>query len=391
MKKVSRFYLIGFILFLVSCSGDKKEARSAAPLSEQALKFEIYDSLVVDYLGNLLLMDISPDGENYLMIDQNTDTIFVTNPEGEIQEKLFLKGEGPGLYKDSRWGLAKYISNQEFILSTGSSFFRFTNTGELQEKYELGFSVYSTLQIPNGDNIKVQGNQIYANISGRDIDEWGAGGIDFQQNARQVEVLDLTTGKFEPAIKFPKSSKFSSTEKAYFDLLYFRQLTVTKDSLFLIFRNEPKIFGYPINDLGQAPSVKTIPFKNFIENEPKSDKVSDSFNIRDLFVGTINGIHYTEDRDFLIDYLSGLSEEEFQKANSETGGNFSKIFEIAEKFNEGGFVLFDGSQLSPIIDKPEIIGNLTKYISKDEIWFSLNFSEAENDYSVIYKTKLVRQ
>lgn len=376
--------------FLTAC-GESESEKPKTSLSEQKLKFEVYDSLVVDYLGNLLQMDISPDGQNYLMIDQNTDTILIANPKGDIQEKLFLKGEGPGLYKDTHWGLAKFISNQEFILSTGSTFYIFNNTGKLEEEYELGFSVFSTLQITNGNNIQVLGNQVFANISGRDIDKWGAGGIDYQQNARHVEVLDLTTGEFEPAIKFPKSSKFSNTEKAYFDLLYFRQLAVTKDSLFLVFRNEPKIYGYPINDLGQTPSVKTIPFENFIENEPTSDKASDSFNIKDLFVGTINGIHVTEDRQFLIDYLSGLTEEEFQKVNSETGGNFSKIFEIAEKSNRGGFVLFDGSQLSPVIKKPEILGNLNNFISKDEIWFSLNFSEAENDYSVIYKTRLVSQ
>ncbi|MFC3415708.1 hypothetical protein [Algoriphagus hitonicola] len=385
----TKFILFSTFLAVLGSCGKAEREQTAAPLSEQVLKFEIYDSLVVDYLGNLLLMDISPDGKNYLMIDQNTDTIFVTNPEGEIQEKLFLKGEGPGLYKDSRWGLAKFISNQEFILSTGSSFYQFRNTGDLEEEYKMGFSVFSTLQITNGNNIQVLGDQVFANISGRDIDKWGAGGIDYQQNARHLEVLDLTTGEFEPAIKFPKSSKFSSADQAYFDLLYFRQLAVSKDSLFLAFRNEPKIYGYPINDFGQSPSIKTIPFETFIENEPKSDKVSDSFNMNDFFVGTINDIHHTEDQQFLINYLSGLSEEEFQKASAETDGDFNKIFEFAEKYNTGGFVLFDGSQLSPIIKKPEILGNLNKFVSKDEIWFSLNFSEAENDYSVIYKTRLV--
>jgi hypothetical protein len=391
MKNHYHFFSLFFLLTFLACSGEKKEAQPSISLSDQKLEFEIYDSLVVDYLGNLLLMDISPDGQNYLMIDQNTDTILLVNPKGNIQEKLFLKGEGPGLYKDSRWGLAKFISNQEFILSTGSSFYQFRTSGGLEKEYKLGFPVFSSLTVQNGNNIQVLGNQVFANISGRDIDKWGAGGIEYQQNARLIEVLDLTTGEFEPAIKFPKSSKFSSDEKAYFDLLYFRQLAVTKDSLFLVFRNEPKIYGYPINDFGQTPSVKIIPFKNFIENKPKSDKASDSFNIGDIFVGTINGIHYTENRQFLIDYLSGLSEEEFQKVNSETGGNFSKIFEIAERSNDGGFVLFDGSQLSPIIEKPEILGTLNKYVSKDEIWFSLNFSEAENDYSVIYKTRLVNQ
>jgi hypothetical protein len=119
--------------------------------------------------------------------------------------------------------------------------------------------------------------------------------------------------------------------------------------------------------------------------------VNGGFNMRDFFLGTNLSLFPTESGDFLIQYLTGLTDEEANEVTSAAGADFNKMFEDAEKYNGGGFVLFDGSQLSPIIEKPEILGTLNKYVSKDEIWFSLNFSEAENDYSVIYKARLVSQ
>jgi hypothetical protein len=67
------------------------------------------------------------------------------------------------------------------------------------------------------------------------------------------------------------------------------------------------------------------------------------------------------------------------------------MFKAAEELNNGGMILFDGESISPIIEKPEILGFIYKVVSKEEIWFSLNFSKAENDYSVIYKTRLVQK
>jgi hypothetical protein len=94
---------------------------------------------------------------------------------------------------------------------------------------------------------------------------------------------------------------------------------------------------------------------------------------------------------FLISYLGGLSDEVANEIIAEGGSDFDKIFKMAGEKNQGGLVLFDGKNISPIIRKPENLGNINKFVSKEEIWFSLNFSKAENDYSIIYKTRLVQK
>ncbi|MAN88274.1 MAG: hypothetical protein CL555_16125 [Algoriphagus sp.] len=93
----------------------------------------------------------------------------------------------------------------------------------------------------------------------------------------------------------------------------------------------------------------------------------------------------------MISYLPGLDDETANQIISEAGSDFKKMFDEAGKLNKGGLVIFDGKSISKLIEIPEILGNLNKVNSREEIWFSLNFSEAENDYSVIYKTRLVNK
>jgi hypothetical protein len=381
--------LLLLILLAISCT-KKEEQRSEKPLSKQQFKFEIYDSLVVDYLGNLVLMDISPDGQNYLMIDQNTDTLSVTDPRGEIKYKYYRNGDDPEAIPGNRTGLGKFLDNQTILIPGSQGLATYEISGKLKKVFKPDFTGMSSLVIPFNQVHDASGQKIYIYLPGR-YSDLGQQGLDFQKNSKRLEVLDLNSGEFESVTPFPKESKYSSETQEFGSLDFYTTFKIEGDSLFLFFRNEPKLFSYHLSDLEKPASVKSIPYPEFIERKVDDKPVNGGFNMRDFFLGTNLSLFPTGDGDFLIQYLTGLTDEEANEVNSAAGTDFNKMFEEAEKYNGGGFALFDGSQLSSIIEKPEILGNLNKFISKNEIWFSLNFSEAENDYSVIYKTRLVSQ
>ncbi|MDE0559761.1 hypothetical protein OU792_07160 [Algoriphagus sp. NF] len=375
--------------FLTAC-GESKSEKPETSLSEQNLKFEIYDSLVVDYLGNLLLMDISPDGQNYLMIDQNTDTLFVIDPQGEIKHKYYRNGDDPEAIPGNRTGLGKFLDNQTILIPGSQGIATYEISGKLKKVFKPDFTGMSSLVIPFNQVHDASGQKIYIYLPGR-YSDLGQQGLDFQKNSKRLEVLNLNSGEFESVTPFPKESKYSSETQEFGSLDFYTTFKIEGDSLFLFFRNEPKLFSYHLSDLEKPASVKSIPYPEFIERKVDDKPINGGFNMRDFFLGTNLSLFPTGDGDFLIQYLTGLTDEEANEVTSAAGTDFNKMFEDAEKYNGGGFALFDGSQLSPVIEKPEILGNLNKFISKDEIWFSLNFSEAENDYSVIYKTRLVSQ
>lgn len=386
----SKLLIFSILLAVLASCGKTETEKPATPLSEQALKFEIYDSLVVDYLGNLLLMDISPDGKNYLMIDQNTDTIFVTNPEGEIKYKYYRNGDDPEAIPGNRAGLGKFLDNQTILIPGTRGLASYAISGSLNKSYKPEFTGATNLVVPFNQIHDVVDGKVYMYLPGRHGDS-GQQGIEFQKKSTRLEILDLSTGKFEPSISFPSESKYSSETQAFGSIDYYPTFNIVVDSLYIFFRNEPKLFTYHLSNLDSPSNVKTIPYQEFIERKLDEKPSNGSFNMRDFFLGVNLSLFPTEDRDFLIQYLSGLTDEVANEVIEAGGTDFNKIFEEAEEYNTGGFVLFDGAQLSPIIEKPEILGNLNKFVSKDEIWFSLNFSEAENDYSVVYKARLVSQ
>ncbi|MEB2778236.1 hypothetical protein SYJ56_23195 [Algoriphagus sp. D3-2-R+10] len=123
-RNLSYIYILPFAFILIACSAEKEETTNSTPLSEQALEFEIYDSLVVDYLGMLSMMDISPDGNSILMIDMNTDTIFVTAKSGKILHKFKKYGDAPGNYTRDRYGVAVFANNQEFLIPSTSGIYK---------------------------------------------------------------------------------------------------------------------------------------------------------------------------------------------------------------------------------------------------------------------------
>ncbi len=375
------------LLFIFACSSKKEETQK--PLTEQQLRFEIYDSLVVDYLGNLYLADISEDGKTFLLIDQQTDTLFVTDSQGTIIYKFSKKGEGPGMYPQGRLGPPRFLNDEEIIIPSWKGFHLYFLPGDATRSFFPEFNPTTSLVNQYDNSLVTYQEKIYYPLEGRIANELGIDGREFQTKTKRVEALDLSSGKFTPVIPFPKTSKFSTGEKSFLNVNYKTTLASKDDSLYVAFRNEPVIYGYHFSQLDSPTTRYTIPFEEFIQKEPKDAEKFGAYEARDLYVGAINSFDRTEKNRFLIKYSRGLTDEEYQEIFALIEKDQDAGFEKMRQINTNGSILFDGKSVSSLIKKPKSLGFTYEFISEDEIWFSANFEETENDYSVIYKTRLV--
>ena len=386
MKTHQLLFLLAIAVCTFSCSGgNEDETKASTPLSEQQLEFEIYDSLVVDYLGNLTLMDISPDGNTFLLMDQNSSEILITDEKGSILNQYNRSGEGPDAYGSDKSGKATFISNTEYLIPTTRNVVQYDIEGNLIRKIEPDFQGMANLIITASKSVIKRGNNLYFKIEGRSHGE-----DDFNEK-NSLEKVNFETGEFTPIIPFPKTSKFMNEELEFAPFDYFPIFDVSQDSLFFMFRNEPKLFSYSLDNLDSPAYSKKIPFEEFIERKTDNSTENGGFNLRDFLLGSVNDLVRLEDGSFLLFYTSGLTDDQAAEVTSEAGTDFNKIFSLAEKYNETGYVLFDGVSTSNLIERKDLLNNIAKVVSKDEIWFNLNFSEAENDYSVIYKTRIVEK
>lgn len=385
----NNFPILFFIILVALACTPAKEPEIQKALSEQQLEFEIYDSLVVDHLGNLEIADISADGATFLLIDPKNDTIFVTSNTGQIQHKFNRKGDGPGFYQGFRLGPPTFLSNSEIIIPANRGFYLYELSGKPSRTFLPEFMPYISMINPFNNNLILRDGKIYYPWEGRLTEKYGVDGKKFQLETQRVEILDLNEGKFTPAIHFPKESKFSTGEKSYSNVNYLTALQSKGDSLYVIFRNEPVVYGYHFSNLESPASIRRIPFPEFIEKEPKDSEKFGQYEMKDLYVGSINNFYPTENHHFLISYSRGLTEEEYEGIFSLESKDRTLFMEEMKKTNTNGMVLFDGKSISKLIKKPFELGYTLKFTSENEIWFTPNYSEVEKDYVVLYKTRLV--
>ncbi|WP_332911456.1 hypothetical protein [Algoriphagus boritolerans] len=211
----------------------------------------------------------------------------------------------------------------------------------------------------------------------------------FQLQTKRLEILDLETGQFSPTLSFPKESKFKTGEKSFLNVNYKTGLAQYSDSIYVVFRNEPRIYAYHRSMLDIPAKIYQIPFDEFVEKAPKDGDNFGPYEMKDIYVGSLNQIQPLSKNQFLINYARGVTDSEYDQITTKAGNDNSKIFPELSKINRYGWVLFDGKSLSKLIENSTEIGNLGKFISKDEIWFTPNYSEFEKDYVVLYKTRLV--
>ncbi len=94
MNKSSFFTLITIFAFLLfSCS--ERETASTPNDPSQELQFEVVDSIMVDVLENVTMLDYQSDLDQYLMKEQRGGKVLLVDGGGKIIKEVELAGEGP--------------------------------------------------------------------------------------------------------------------------------------------------------------------------------------------------------------------------------------------------------------------------------------------------------
>ncbi|WP_215224355.1 hypothetical protein [Echinicola shivajiensis] len=351
---------------------------------------EILDSLVLDYLGQVYLQDISPDGSKFLAYDQPTKTFLVFGNNGEIISELTLNGEGPGKYGDYHIGKPVFIDEKSFLVLSDKGHFRYDLEGRLIKHYGPDFHGRSRFIVSSGKNtVKIGKEKVVSWFQGRS-DDLGFS-IQRQIQSRQLEMLNLATGEYEPIVPFPKESMFSSNSHLFHDVHTRPILASSKEELYVSFSSEPKIFTYSGAVFEAPKSIVSLPFEVFHQAEGVEQDMGDgAFDLTDFYYGQIRHLEYVSDNRFLIAYAEGVPHEEVKSLHEQYKDNMRSFFEEIRKINKEHLRVWDGRQLSNDLEVPEYFGLLAK-VNGDDVWYDVDFQKRENDYTVFYKIKLIQE
>ena len=89
---VSNFLKIGFLIIFISSCNDAKDSKK---YSETNFQVKVVDSLEIDYLGNLWLINYDPASQRYLGFGNGNQELVVLDTSGVILEQFEVPHDGP--------------------------------------------------------------------------------------------------------------------------------------------------------------------------------------------------------------------------------------------------------------------------------------------------------
>ncbi|WP_323755689.1 hypothetical protein [Roseivirga sp.] len=126
------FLLTCCLLTMVACSGNKENSESKIG----SFKTEIVDSLVIDRLSMVELLDYQNSTGDLLFVDYQAGDYFVTNKKGETTSSFTPHIEGPNYMGNSSYGWSFY-GKDELAAFGNPYFYRFSKAGKIMGRYEV--------------------------------------------------------------------------------------------------------------------------------------------------------------------------------------------------------------------------------------------------------------
>ncbi|WPR73923.1 hypothetical protein [Algoriphagus sp. NG3] len=101
--------LFAFILF--SCSEEETHSKAHNPIQE--LQFEVYDSLMVEVLEEVVLLDYQDEVDQYLLKERRGNNVLLVDGKGKLIKEVELIGEGPNQIQFALEG--RFLGKDRFI------------------------------------------------------------------------------------------------------------------------------------------------------------------------------------------------------------------------------------------------------------------------------------
>lgn len=355
-------------------------------LQKSNYSIEIVDSLQIDYLGDLWIMDYDSISEEFISLTKKDQEILIFDQYGEIKNSFEIPSEGPGSINGVF--LISMRDREIQIFDSSNGFFELSQRGEILKTTPIPYR-YIYLNQSIADAFFPFGNEI-AYLRPEYFDSLGyyggmGGMVKGIYHKSFMETLDTLTKQTRPLMAFPKESLYADGN-CYF--LPFPRVQRFGSQWYLSFLYELKFFVYQEKDqelilemavdLEVEDAVKPlgVPFEE-IQNYFELSK-----NIKPA---GILGLYHTG-KNIIVIYQKGTTED--------------VILRNQQEANPIDLNLFDETYAAIFNSKNELIQNdipvpsgliFSRVITKDgEILAKKNqdYFDTEEDQVIYYKLKL---
>jgi hypothetical protein len=381
-----------FAITLFSCSQSEKESSSTITDPIQALEFEVIDSIVVDLLEPVTILDYLPSKDLYLMKNTKEGIVFLVDGKGEILEKRELGGEGPNqiqqffegrfygesgyVFKELSMEMAYHIFDLEFNKIKKTS-------GTVKEMMSLtinsnkqSFAVYE-----EDGKYKIVGEEPNSfSIADINLETIGA---DFYTKVNTAFVLDIAQDSVHYINVYPEDWTFKKELKwvgPSHQMISFDPNTKTLASL-------PQM-GKQLG-IYKLEGNKAV-YQSVVQlSHPDRDEYEAKLGIDQITFPGFSDIKTFGDYQILT-FFTAMPEDIFNgfKAKSEEYFRDPEFREAMTTYRKARYIIIKGDQQIGILNELPVEGTVNLGLPDGTLIVKVADGEVERDYNLFYKIRL---
>ena len=377
------YVIFGLSSLIVSCNQGQINDQIGTDFS-----LVIIDSIQVDYLGNLFLVDFERESGLFLGRNNATEEHLLFDEQGKIHHRFIIQKDGPDALS---WvqGLG-FLDGKITVMDSQKGIVHFSNKGEITKRIKLPQDYFFI----NGLNFPAArfGNELMYIRPEREGLDWSNLGELFKRVYQSpiLEVYNPDTGKIRNTMDFPPETVY--TDGNYYSWMFPSLIKVSDSEWLLYLMAERKYYVYKkVGD--ELVYEKTVDLKiddavNIEGGRLENIGVMVEGNRFNIF-GKIEQI-YSREQDILVVYTKGVDEEIVKQYDPENRVEWTAFLNSIPRF----MAVLDKNHrlLQKDIAVPLGIDFTSVCNSKGQIIVLKNqeFFGAEEDFTTFYKLDLVK-
>lgn len=397
MRNVINFIIIGlYIVFLSSCGSTRDEETTVQNTPPADFQLQKVDSVQVDYLGAINLIDLSPDARTLLFYDwQRENYILVDRESSAIISEFSKQGDRPD-NPGYAFRSPSFFDNSSILVAGQKGAFIFSREGEVLKKanfatqpnvgiyYSAPGSYIHPLQPGNSDYL------VFPSVNPKQ-------GIkterQYYDSWRSLGILNMEDGEFEYIAPLPQNSRFFDG-MAYEISHLMSTYAVYQNEIWLSLGGEDIIRAYQTTPPYGLLREISLPLKDYVRPNGKEPSKADPNSV--VFEGDLGGVKS------IFGYKGNIAMVYFPGFTDAQNENLSNTFEVDGE--EAYYELYDqykkdtpfrlliitkeGEELMDI-PLPSGVDGDGLIIRNDELWVQNNpDEEVEEDFVKVFQLTL---
>jgi hypothetical protein len=294
-------FWLGISLPFFSCNQNPNQAQQ----EERIPEFYVTDSLIIDYLGILSMLDIKKDRSEYLLYDFQQKKYLRVNGEGEILAAKTFSKDGKDSFSDIMISFV-YTDDDDLLLVGMNGIYRYDMSFNLKAKIRFPVSIM-TNSVGGTNSCLLVEDKLFVNFSPINPSSDFFQQKDYLANYPFLSVFDLVSSEIIQQAYIPSDSRIIREPGQYRETA--PHALIYNNDLYLLFPNSPEIYHFSYPALELIGKIDLNPGAEYVQVEP----VHGVENSVERFFADLSGssfIHFSVSGEyFLTGYLGAVPKE----------------------------------------------------------------------------------